>query len=84
MMFFVMGIGWLMLSLLLLAGPGVSEFGRLQWDGWLAIGFLSVFLFGDGLCILVRCVAGNTGWPAGRLFVSGASGQRTGSGFIVE
>jgi drug/metabolite transporter (DMT)-like permease len=46
MMFFVMGVGWLLLSLLLLTGPGLSEIGRLQWDGWLAIGFLGVFCSG--------------------------------------
>jgi drug/metabolite transporter (DMT)-like permease len=46
MMFFVMSAGWLFLSLLLLAGPGASEIGRLQWDGWLAVGFLGVFCSG--------------------------------------
>jgi drug/metabolite transporter (DMT)-like permease len=46
MMFFVMSAGWLLLSLLLLAGPRASEIGHLQWDGWLAIGFLGVFCSG--------------------------------------
>jgi drug/metabolite transporter (DMT)-like permease len=46
MMFFVMSAGWLFLSLLLLAGPGTSEIGRLRWDGWLAIAFLGIFCSG--------------------------------------
>jgi drug/metabolite transporter (DMT)-like permease len=46
MMFFVMSVGWLFLSLLLLTGPGTSEIGRLQWDGWVAIGFLGIFCSG--------------------------------------
>jgi drug/metabolite transporter (DMT)-like permease len=31
---------------LLLAGPGTGEIGHLQWDGWLAIGFLGIFCSG--------------------------------------
>ena len=46
MMFFVMSVGWLFISLLLLVGPGTSEIGRLQWDGWVAIGFLGIFCSG--------------------------------------
>jgi drug/metabolite transporter (DMT)-like permease len=46
MMFFVMSAGWLFLSVLLLAGPGTGEIGRLHWDGWLATGFLGVFCSG--------------------------------------
>jgi drug/metabolite transporter (DMT)-like permease len=46
MMFYVMSAGFLFLSLLFLAQPRVSEIGRLQWDGWLAIGFLGVFCSG--------------------------------------
>jgi drug/metabolite transporter (DMT)-like permease len=46
MMFFVMIVGWLFLSLLLLAGPGTSEIGSLRGDGWVAIGFLGIFCSG--------------------------------------
>jgi drug/metabolite transporter (DMT)-like permease len=46
MMFFVMSAGCLFLSLLLLAGPGTGEIGNLQWDGWLAVGFLGIFCSG--------------------------------------
>lgn len=41
-----MSAGFLFLSLLFLAQPRVSEIGRLQMDGWLAIGFLGVFCSG--------------------------------------
>lgn len=46
MMFYVMSAGFLFLSLLFLAQPRISEIGRLQLDGWLAIGFLGVFCSG--------------------------------------
>lgn len=46
MMFIVMSVGWFFLSLLLLAGPGTREIGRLHWDGWAAIGFLGIFCSG--------------------------------------
>ena len=42
MMFFVMGFGWLFITALFLAGPGLSEIHQLGRDGWLAIGFLGV------------------------------------------
>jgi drug/metabolite transporter (DMT)-like permease len=46
MMFYVMSAGWLFLSLLFMIQPGTREIGRLQWDGWLAVGFLGVFCSG--------------------------------------
>jgi drug/metabolite transporter (DMT)-like permease len=42
MMFFVMGFGWLFITALFLAGPGLSEIDQLGMDGWLAIGFLGI------------------------------------------
>ena len=42
MMAYVMGIGWLFSTLLLVAGPGLSEVGRLSTRGWGAITFLGV------------------------------------------
>jgi len=46
MILYVMGIGWLLSTFLLLAGPGVSEIARLSLDGWLGIAFLGVFCSG--------------------------------------
>ncbi len=46
MMFYVMGYGWLFTTLLLFAGPGVSEIRHIGWDGWLGIGFLGIFCSG--------------------------------------
>jgi drug/metabolite transporter (DMT)-like permease len=42
MTFWMMAFGCLFNSVLLAAGPGVSEFGRLTASGWLALGFLGV------------------------------------------
>jgi drug/metabolite transporter (DMT)-like permease len=46
MMFYVMGFGWLLTSVLLFTGPGLSEIGQLSLDGWMGIGFLGVFCSG--------------------------------------
>jgi drug/metabolite transporter (DMT)-like permease len=46
MMFYVMGFGWLFSSVLLFLGPGLSEIGQLELDGWLAIGFLGIVCSG--------------------------------------
>jgi len=46
MMLYVMLLGWLMTSSLLIAGPGLSEIGRINLDGWLAVGFLGIFCSG--------------------------------------
>lgn len=46
MMFYVMTLGWLFVSLLFFAGPGLAEVGRLTVAGWLAVGFLGVFCSG--------------------------------------
>lgn len=42
MMLYVMGIGWLFVSILFLAGPGLADVGRLTRDGWLGVAFLGV------------------------------------------
>jgi len=42
MLLYVMGFGWLFISALLFAGPGLSEIGQLRLDGWLGIAFLGV------------------------------------------
>jgi drug/metabolite transporter (DMT)-like permease len=65
MMFYVMGFGWLFTSLLLLAGPGLSEISHLTLPGWLGVGFLGIFCSGlayifwyDALQILPVAQAG--------------------------
>ena len=42
MTFYVMAFGWLFTSVLLFAGPGLSEISRLTPDGWWGVGFLGV------------------------------------------
>ncbi|MBZ5589759.1 MAG: DMT family transporter [Acidobacteriia bacterium] len=42
MMAYVMGIGWLFSSVLLVAGPGLSEVARLSARGWGAVAFLGI------------------------------------------
>jgi drug/metabolite transporter (DMT)-like permease len=42
MMLFVMSLGWLFTTLLLIQGPGLHEIGRLSLPGWLGVGFLGV------------------------------------------
>jgi drug/metabolite transporter (DMT)-like permease len=46
MMFYVMGFGWLFSTALFFTGPGIGEIGRMTIDGWLAMGFLGVFVSG--------------------------------------
>ena len=46
MMFFVMTLGWIFTSALLIAGPGLSEVTRLTSRGWIGVGFLGVFCSG--------------------------------------
>jgi drug/metabolite transporter (DMT)-like permease len=46
MMFYVMGFGWLFISIVFLAGNGPAEIPALPLDGWLAVGFLGVFCSG--------------------------------------
>jgi drug/metabolite transporter (DMT)-like permease len=46
MVFFVMAFGWLFASVLLAAGPGLSELGDLTLAGWLGVAFLGVFCSG--------------------------------------
>jgi drug/metabolite transporter (DMT)-like permease len=41
-MFYVMTLGWLFTSVLLFAGPGLSEIGRITPRGWGALAFLGV------------------------------------------
>ncbi|HET19108.1 MAG TPA: DMT family transporter [Chromatiales bacterium] len=45
-LFWVMGIGWALSSIPLLAGPGFGEIGALTAAGWLGIGFLGLFCSG--------------------------------------
>jgi len=42
MMFYVMGFGWLLLSVLFFAGNGLAEISQLSTGGWLAVAFLGV------------------------------------------
>jgi drug/metabolite transporter (DMT)-like permease len=46
MMFYVMGSGWLLTTILFLLGPGLPEIGRLTRAGWLGILFLGIFCSG--------------------------------------
>ena len=46
MMFYVMALGWLFTTVLFFAGPGLSDIGRLTFNGWLGAGFLGVFCSG--------------------------------------
>ena len=46
MMFYVMTLGWAFTSVMLFAGPGLSEIPRLTLNGWLGVGFLGVFCSG--------------------------------------
>jgi drug/metabolite transporter (DMT)-like permease len=65
MMLYVMGFGWLFTSVLFLAGPGFSEFGRLTINGWIAILFLGIACSGlayifwyDGLQVIAASQVG--------------------------
>jgi len=42
MMFYVMGIGWLFISVLFFAEAGLTELSQLTLDGWLGVGFLGI------------------------------------------
>jgi drug/metabolite transporter (DMT)-like permease len=42
MMLFVMGMGWLFSSVLLIAGPGLTEIEQLSSSGWLGVLFLGI------------------------------------------
>ena len=42
LMFYVMALGWLLTSVLLFAGPGLSEVGRITPRGWGALAFLGL------------------------------------------
>lgn len=46
MLLYVMGIGWLFISALFFAGPGLADIARLTIRGWLAVSFLGVFCTG--------------------------------------
>lgn len=46
MLFYVMGVGWLLTSALFFTGPGFSELGRLTWQGWSGVLFLGVLCTG--------------------------------------
>ncbi len=42
MMFYVMGFGWLISSVVFFAGPGLAEVAQLSMDGWWGILFLGI------------------------------------------
>lgn len=46
MMFYVMSLGWVLTSVLFLAGPGLGEIQNLSISGWLGVAFLGVFCSG--------------------------------------
>ncbi len=46
MMFYVMAFGWVLSSLLFLAGPGLTDLGRLTFAGWVGVSFLGIFCSG--------------------------------------
>jgi len=46
MMFYVMAFGWLFSSVLFFAQGGLSQIGRIPWDGWAGIAFLGIFCSG--------------------------------------
>jgi drug/metabolite transporter (DMT)-like permease len=46
MMFYVMGSGWLLTTILFLLGPGLGEIQQLTLSGWLGVLFLGVFCSG--------------------------------------
>ncbi len=46
MMFYVMGSGWLLTTILFLLGPGPAEIGQLTRNGWLGVLFLGIFCSG--------------------------------------
>jgi len=46
MMFYVMGSGWLLTTILFLLGPGLGEIGQLTLNGWMGVLFLGIFCSG--------------------------------------
>jgi drug/metabolite transporter (DMT)-like permease len=42
MLLYVMGFGWIIVSIFFFAGPGISEIRNLSLNGWLAILFLGI------------------------------------------
>jgi drug/metabolite transporter (DMT)-like permease len=46
MLFWVMTAGWLLTSILFLAGPGPGDVARLSSRGWLAVAFLGILCSG--------------------------------------
>ncbi|MBI4769674.1 MAG: DMT family transporter [Chloroflexi bacterium] len=46
MMFYVMALGWLFITALFFAGPGLGEIAQLTLPGWLSVGFLGLFCSG--------------------------------------
>ncbi len=46
MMLYVMGLGWLLATFLLIGGPSLAEVAQLSGRGWMALGFLGVFCSG--------------------------------------
>lgn len=46
MMFWVMTFGWLLASVLFLAGPGIADASRLSARGWMAVAFLGILCSG--------------------------------------
>jgi drug/metabolite transporter (DMT)-like permease len=46
MMFYVMGFGWLLSSILFFSGRGLTQLPRLSGAGWLSVTFLGVFCSG--------------------------------------
>lgn len=46
MMFYVMGLGWLLTTPLLATGPGLGELAKLTGAGWAGLAFLGIFCSG--------------------------------------
>lgn len=46
LMFYVMLFGWIFSSVLFFAQGGMSQIGRIPWDGWAGIAFLGIFCSG--------------------------------------
>lgn len=42
MLFYVMGFGWLLVTGLLMTGPGLTEVGQLSLYGWMGVAFLGI------------------------------------------
>ena len=46
MMFYVMGFGWIFISILFFATSGIRQITSIPWDGWVAILFLGILCSG--------------------------------------